>query len=92
MELNKNALEDNHTHELRAVQLQQEELDQKEEQLRAKVINSDKENKTLLGLLIKESIRRIFNDRKSALDDDSVGFEAEDDGANKIISPGCQLL
>ena len=76
MELNKNALEDNHAHELRAVQLQRKELDQKE-QLRAKIINSDKENKTLTGLLVEESIRRIFNNRKSALDNDSVGLEAE---------------
>ncbi|EYE98319.1 uncharacterized protein EURHEDRAFT_399626 [Aspergillus ruber CBS 135680] len=92
MELNKNALEANHAHELRALQLQREELDQKEEQLRAKIINSDKENKTLTGLLVKESLKRIFIDRQSALDDDSVGFEAENDGANKNISPGCQLL
>lgn len=92
MELNKNALEDNHTHELRAVQLQQKELDQKEEQLRAKIINSDEGNKTLMGLLVEESIRRILNNRKSALDNDSVGLDAEDDGANNIISPGCQLL
>jgi len=92
MELNKNALEANHAHELRAVQLQREELDQKEEQLRAKIINHDKENKTLTGLLVKESIRRIFNDRKSALDDDSAWFEAEDEGANRNVSPGCQLL
>ena len=56
------------------------------------MINSDKENKTLTGCLVKESIRRIFNDSKSVLDDDLVGFETEDDGANNIISPGCQLL
>jgi len=31
MELNKNVLEDNHVHELRTVQLQREESDQKEE-------------------------------------------------------------
>ena len=64
MELNKSALEDNHTYELRVIKLQQEELDQKKKQLRAKIINSDKENKTLMSLLIKESIRRKFNDKK----------------------------
>ena len=92
MELIKNALEDNHAHELRAVQLQREELDQKEQQLRAKMINSDKENKTLMGILVKKSMGRIFNDRKSALGHGSVGFETEHDGANNITSPGCQLL
>lgn len=82
MELNKIALEDNLAHELRAIQLQREELDQEEEQLRAKTTKSDKENKALIGLLIKESIGRILNDKNKAPDDDdSIGFETADDGA-----------
>ena len=76
---------------LHSAQLKREELDQKEEQVIAKMINSDKENKAFTGLLVKESTRKIFIDRKRALDN-SVRFETEDDGANDIIRPGCELL
>lgn len=80
MELNKNALEYNFAHELEAIQHQREELDRKEEKLKTSTIESDKENKIRTGLLVKESIGKIFIE-KTAPDIDSIGFETADDGS-----------
>ncbi|EAW12032.1 uncharacterized protein ACLA_007920 [Aspergillus clavatus NRRL 1] len=81
MELNKNALEDHFARELRALQLQREELDRQQERLIAMTIKNDKDNKNLMGLLVEESMERIFNGKGRELDDDDLnGFATADDG------------
>jgi hypothetical protein len=81
MELNKNALEEGLIRELRAIQLQREELDRREEELREKTVNSDKENKALMGLLLEESMKRILGGGKEGPDDSSAGFATADEGS-----------
>ncbi|PIG83952.1 hypothetical protein AARAC_008508 [Aspergillus arachidicola] len=60
MEFSKNALEEELSRELEAIQRQREELDKKEVELQAKTIANDNEVKVLMGLLVKKSIERIF--------------------------------
>ncbi|KJK64717.1 hypothetical protein P875_00011015 [Aspergillus parasiticus SU-1] len=60
MEFSKNALEEELSRELEAIQRQREELDKKEVELQAKTIANDNEIKVLMGLLVKKSIERIF--------------------------------
>lgn len=79
MELSKGALEDGLVSELEAIRLQREELDRREEWLRDSTVRSDRDNKALVGFLVKQSVARIFNVTGSL--DDSSGFETADDGA-----------
>lgn len=60
MELNKNVLESGFTQELQEIGRQREELDRKEERLRAEILANDSENKSLVGSLLEESVRKIF--------------------------------
>src|SRR5436190_12429427 len=68
MELNKNVLEDGLCHQLQEIHRQREVLNKKEKDLIAGVLRDDLENKTLVGLLLEESVRNIFaeQDRASA--------------------------
>ncbi|KAE8421648.1 hypothetical protein BDV36DRAFT_304377 [Aspergillus pseudocaelatus] len=79
MEFNKNALEEHLSRELEAIQRQREELDRKEVELRAKTIASDNENKGLMGLLVKESMERIFSG--GTYENSSTGFVTADERA-----------
>jgi DNA polymerase kappa len=87
MELNKNALEDGLSRELRDIRRQREVLDQKEREVKEAMVKEDGENKALIGSLLEESVRRIFaeggvlrgEERERALDDS----EDEDAAAYK---------
>lgn len=93
MELNKNNLEDRLTCELEEIRQQREELDKREKTLIADMIEESSENKSLIGSLLEESVKRIFIEEvemPSALekDDDGLGenehnFEKEDDVSEK---------
>jgi hypothetical protein len=61
MELNKNVLEDNLSVELREIRRQREELDRREKQLISDMLNEDRENKSLIGSLLEESLQKIFD-------------------------------
>ncbi|KAF7591633.1 hypothetical protein BBP40_001272 [Aspergillus hancockii] len=91
MELNKNALEEDLVCELISIQLQREELERREEELRAKAVSKDQENKVLMGLLVEESMESIFNGGKAELDDSSTesatGDEGSEDERSKIEIP-----
>lgn len=84
LELNKNALEDNLNHELQQIQRQREELDQKEQDLIATTLREDQENKSLIGLLLEESIEKIFNEDMTLSpnlekDEDEAGTDDEEE-------------
>ncbi|KAE8163563.1 hypothetical protein BDV40DRAFT_311615 [Aspergillus tamarii] len=79
MEFNKNALEENLRRELEAIQRQREELDRKEVELRAKTIANNNANKGLMGVLVKETMERIFSD--GTYENSSTGFITADERA-----------
>lgn len=79
MELSKNALEGHLISELKAIQLQREELDRKEEELRMATVNSNRENRALVGFLIEKSVQRIFGDESDS------GFTTADEGDDKLV-------
>ena len=76
MDLTKNALEDQLSRDLRAIQLRREELDRQEEMLRLQTVRNDRENKALMGVLVEEYIEGPF---KCRVVDDS-GFATADEG------------
>ncbi|PLB34915.1 uncharacterized protein BDW47DRAFT_133937 [Aspergillus candidus] len=76
MDLTKNALEDQLSRDLRAIQLRREELDRQEEFLRLQTVRNDRENKALMGVLVEEYIEGPFHRR---IVDDS-GFATADEG------------
>ncbi|PLN86450.1 hypothetical protein BDW42DRAFT_190040 [Aspergillus taichungensis] len=76
MDLTKNALEDQLSRDLRAIQLQREELDRQEEMLKLQTVRNDRENKALMGVLVEEYIEGPF---KRRIADDS-GFATADEG------------
>ncbi|KAE8373329.1 hypothetical protein BDV26DRAFT_301180 [Aspergillus bertholletiae] len=77
MEFNKNALEEDLRRELEAIQRQREELDRREMELRAKVITSENENKSHVGLLVKEAMSKIFG--YGAHENSSTGYTTADE-------------
>lgn len=79
MELSQNALEEHLISALKAIQLQREELDRKEEELRMATVNSDRENRALVGFLIEKSVQRIFGDESDS------GFTTADEGDDKLV-------
>ena len=76
MDLTKNALEDQLSRDLRAIQLRREELDRQEEMLKLHTVRNDRENKALMGVLVEEYIEGPFQRR---IVDDS-GFATADEG------------
>jgi hypothetical protein len=83
MELNKNVLEDTLSKELRAIQWQREELDRREKELVAKVLHDDGANKALVGSLLEESVKRIFDEettRLAGVADHAEGSQRARDG------------
>lgn len=83
MELNKNALEDEYAREMEEIRRQREELDKKEEGLNVNVLAGDSENKSLIGSLLEESVKRIFYndvDWHSALEEDQDDAEVQNEG------------
>jgi uncharacterized protein YdcH (DUF465 family) len=65
MELNKNVLEANLSNELQEIKRQREELDRKEKELVATGIREDQENKSLIGLLLEDAIKKILDETTS---------------------------
>lgn len=83
MELNKNALEDEYAREMQEIRRQREELDKKEERLKVNMLAGDLENKLLIGLLLEDSVKRIFSDDldwHSAVDEDQDDGQAQKGG------------
>jgi len=85
VELNKNVLEDGLSRELQEIRRQREELDRKEKDLIARVLREDLENKSLIGLLLEESVRNIFAEQGASLaelekdqDDAEVNIDEEE--------------
>ncbi|RAL00740.1 ubiquinol-cytochrome-c reductase cytochrome c1 [Aspergillus ibericus CBS 121593] len=60
LEFNKDVLEENQARELRRIEAEREQLNQREETLRAKTIEDDGENKLMMGLLLQETMEQIF--------------------------------
>lgn len=86
MELNKNNLEDRLTRELEEIRQQREELDKREKTLIADMIEENSENKSLIGSLLEESVKRIFIEgveMPSALEKDDDGLEKSEDNFEK---------
>jgi hypothetical protein len=85
MELNKNVLEDTLNQELQVIQQQREELDRQERELISKTFRDDGDNKALIGLLLKESVDRIFNhDPDLAKQSTDTELKSDDQEANGI--------
>jgi len=79
MELNKNVLENTLSHELQVLQHQRKELDRKEKELIEKTIQEDLENKNLIGLLIEESVKRIFDNALKQVNENQGSTEVQAD-------------
>ncbi|KAF2094636.1 hypothetical protein NA57DRAFT_18840, partial [Rhizodiscina lignyota] len=60
MELDKNVLENDLTQKLKEIRRQREELDREEKDAVASVVRRDLENKSLIGILLEESVKNIF--------------------------------
>lgn len=94
MELNKNVLEDRLAIELQEIQQQREALDKKERGLVATMLREDTENKSLVGILLEDSVQRIFEYGPSVVncvlkdrDTHRMGIYQEDvDGAMEAAS------
>ncbi|RAH51135.1 uncharacterized protein BO95DRAFT_469939 [Aspergillus brunneoviolaceus CBS 621.78] len=61
LESNKSLLEANLACQLDNIQAEREQLDRREQALRAKTIQDDGENKRMVGLLVERSLDQIFN-------------------------------
>ena len=62
MELNKNFLEDRLNKDLQEIRRQHKELNKKEKELITLTLREDQENKSLMGVLLQESLREISCD------------------------------
>jgi hypothetical protein len=60
MELNENILKTNLSNELQEIRRQREELDRNEKELIATGVRQDQENKSLIGLLLEDAIKKIL--------------------------------
>ena len=69
MELNKNVLEDELNSQLEEIHRQREELNKKEKDVIATTLREDLENKTLIGTLLEESVRKIFDEEPTSRTD-----------------------
>jgi len=92
MELNKNVLEDELNTLLREIQRQREELDRKEKELIVTTLKEDLDNKALIGLLLEESVHRIFDedftsraDLEKGLDKSEAKTDEEMNGFGETI-------
>ncbi len=64
MELSKNVLEDTVSAELQKIQQKRGELERMETELIRTMLDDDKNNKTLVGSLLEDSVRRIFKRKR----------------------------
>jgi DNA polymerase kappa len=91
MELNKNVLENSVSHELQEIRRKREVLDRNEKDLIAGVLREDLQSKSLIGLLLEESVRNIFAEQGRASaelekDRDDAEVSGDEDEIN-----GCSL-
>ena len=93
MELNKNVLEDDLTRQLQEIHRQRAELDRKEHELAASMLRDDQENKSLIGVLLEESVKKIFQERpilletaESKTDDDETIENGIEESVEKSTS------
>ena len=85
MELNKNVLEDNLSQELEEIRRQREELDRKEKDLITTTLKEDLENKSLVGLLLEDSVKKIFDEELRSqvdLERDQDEVKSDEEGVN----------
>ena len=95
MELNKNVLEDGLTRQLQEINRQRAELDRKEHELAACMVRDDQENKSLIGVLLEDSVKKIFQERPTLSetaewktdDDEAIENGIEESVAKSISSP-----
>lgn len=82
MELNKNVLEDTVSRELENIHRQREELDKMEKDLVENMRKDDLENVSLIGSLLGDSVRKIFDEELQTClerDEDNYESKADDD-------------
>lgn len=63
MELYKNVLENSLRNKLQEIKVKRNELDVKEKQIIAETLQDDLENKSLIGVLLEISVRKILNEK-----------------------------
>ncbi|KAL1962115.1 hypothetical protein VTN77DRAFT_582 [Rasamsonia byssochlamydoides] len=90
MELNKNVLEDALSQELGVIHRQREELNRREKDSIARVLQEDRENQSLIGVLLEESVKRIFEEGTKHVEgeevksDDAEMAAAADNGLDAV--------
>lgn len=83
MELNKNFLEDKLDKELQDIRRKREELNVKEKELISSTLKEDQENKSLIGVLVQESLREILCDKIGPKEDQfDTGQKDENEDEN----------
>lgn len=81
MELQKKALDSSLAQDLEDIQSQREQLDLKEEALRKRAVNNDQDMKALMGLLVAETVEKVFShDYKAQWEAEMTDFATADDG------------
>ncbi|KAJ5776748.1 uncharacterized protein N7511_001759 [Penicillium nucicola] len=81
MELQKKALDSSLAQDLEDVRLQKEQLEQKEEALRERAVSNDQDMKSLMGILIAETVEKVFShDYKDQWEAEMLGFATADEG------------
>ncbi|XXH02984.1 hypothetical protein Hte_009374 [Hypoxylon texense] len=85
MELNKNVLENSAKAGLEEIQRQREELDRKEAEIITNMIRDDRENKSLIGILLEDSVGRIL-EGKTEVEDEVTGGQNGDVGRDGSLS------
>ena len=88
MELNKNALEDSVTTELREIQRQREELDRREAELIDGMVDNDLRNKVFVGQLLEEYVKDTFEKGKRAMFSNGFGEDTDDPGTKESFEEG----
>ncbi|KAI0178499.1 hypothetical protein GGR52DRAFT_578803 [Hypoxylon sp. FL1284] len=84
MELNKNVLENSAKVGLEEIQRRREELDRMETEMMANIVREDRENKSLIGALLEDSVGRILEG--DTVMEDEAGEQNEDSEKEKRLS------
>ncbi|KAL4901195.1 hypothetical protein BDW74DRAFT_170350 [Aspergillus multicolor] len=81
IELQKKALESALAQDLEEIQFQREELNKKEENIKAKALKKDQDIKSLVGNLLGETVEKVFcHDYRSQWEAEMAGFATADEG------------
>ncbi|KAJ5882679.1 uncharacterized protein N7473_011113 [Penicillium subrubescens] len=81
MDLQKKALDSCLAQDLENIQLQREQLDQKEEDLKKRAMGNDQDMKSLMGLLIAETVEKVFShDYRDQWEAEMSCFATADEG------------